>query len=229
MRIVIVGASRFGIATADQLVDAGHEVVLVDRNAEKLERLAEEIDSGFLEGDGSLPSVLRDAYGDGADALVLLTNVDDVNILAALVGRSVGFGKVIPQIVRPQLLAVCEELGLQNLITPHATVARSLVRTLENQSHAGLDLRTHASFDVLGYPVGERQDGKTVGELDLPSKARTIAVTRGETDKLIEEDTKLRDGDTLIAAVAPEAQARMDEIFEPNATDETRMAQPHVG
>ena len=213
MRIVIVGASRFGIATAEQLGEAGHEVVLVDADGEKLERLAETLDCGMLEGDGSLPSVQRDAYGDGADALLALTNVDDVNILAALVGRSVGFPRVVPQIVRRQLLAVCEELGLENLITPHATVARAIVRSLEEGRSSALDLRTHSGFDVLGYRVGADQDGCTVGELKLPAGARAIAVTREEENILLTETTQLAEGDTLIAAVSADAQEEMAARF----------------
>jgi trk system potassium uptake protein TrkA len=213
MRIVVVGASRFGISTVEQLTEAGHEVVLVDRDAAKLERLAEDLDCGMIEGDGSLPSVLRDAYADHADALVTLTNVDDVNILAALVGRSVGFERVVPQIVRPQLLAVCEELGLRNLITPHATVARSIVRTLEDHDEAALDLRTHRAFDVLAYRVRARHDGRRLDDLGLPADARAIALTRGDADALVGPDTRLAEGDSLIVAVGTEARDRMDEIF----------------
>jgi len=214
MRIVIVGASRFGIATAEQLTEAGHEVVLVDRDAEKLERLSETLDCGFLEGDGSLPSVQRDAFADHADALVLLTNVDDVNILAALVGRSVGFERVVPQIVRRQLLAVCKELGLENLITPHATVARSIVRALERHGDAALDLRAYRGFDVLGYRVAERHGDERIGALSLPQGTRVIALERDGEERLADDTTELRAGDTLIVAVSPEAQDRMGELFE---------------
>ncbi|MEE4118975.1 MAG: TrkA family potassium uptake protein [Paracoccaceae bacterium] len=217
MRIVIVGASRFGTATAAHLTEAGHEVIVVDRDADKLQALSDEVDAGLLEGDGSLPSVLRDAYGDGADALVLLTNVDDVNILAALVGRSVGYPRVVPQIVRKELLAVCAELGLENLITPHATVARSIARTLESHHDATLDLRSHQGFDVLGYRVGAQHDGARLADIDLPKATRAIAVARGEGDELLTEETRLRKGDLLIVAVAAEAQERMDELFPSDA------------
>lgn len=213
MRVVIVGASRFGIATAEQFLEKGHEVVIVDRDADKLERLSDELDCGFIEGDGSLPSVLRDAFGDHADALVLLTNVDDVNILAALVGRSVGFGRVVPQIVRKQLLAVCEELGLENLITPHATVAGSIVRSLEAHSDTSLDLRSYASFDVLEYRVRQKQAGRTLGDLGFPADSRVIALTRGDEDRLVDDETELEEGDGLLVAVGNAAQPKMDEIF----------------
>ncbi|ROU03767.1 potassium channel family protein [Histidinibacterium lentulum] len=223
MRIVIIGASRFGIATAEQLIENGHEVVLIDKDATKLEHLAEELDCGFIEGDGSLPSVQRDAFGDHADALVALTNQDDENILAALVGKSVGFGRVVPQIVRQELLAVCEELELENLITPHATVARSIVRSLEEKSEASLDLRTHRAFEVLFYKVGAPCAGNTIRDLDLPRDVRVIALSRGEEERLVENDTRLEEGDGLIVAVAPEAQERMDEIMsKERGEEETR-------
>ena len=110
MHITILGASRFGVATVQHLIDEGHEVVLIDSDRSRLDNLADELDCGMVCGDGTLPSTLRDAYGDGSDALVALTNEDDVNILAAVVGRAIGFGRVIPQIVRPELLTVVEEL-----------------------------------------------------------------------------------------------------------------------
>jgi len=221
MRIVIIGASRFGIATAQELIDTGHEVVLIDKDGGKLEHLAEELDCGFIEGDGSLPSVLRDAFGDHADALVALTNADDENILAALVGKSVGFDRVVPQIVRQELLAVCEELGLENLITPHATVARSIVRSLEDHNDASLDLRRHQAFEVLLYKVGGACAGRTIADLGLPRDARVIALSRGEEERLVENDTRLEEGDGLIVAVAPGAQDRMDEIMSRGGEDRT--------
>ncbi|WP_191090202.1 potassium channel family protein [Histidinibacterium aquaticum] len=220
MRIVIVGASRFGVATAEQLTGTGHEVVLVDTDGDRLKELSETLDCGFIEGDGSLPTVQRDAFADHADALVLLTNEDDVNILAALVGKSVGFERVVPQIVRRELMSVCEELGLADLITPHATVARSIVRALEDHDDPSLDLRVHKDFDVLGYHVCARHVDQTVGELDLPSNTRIIAVTRGEDDLLVTEETKLKKGDRLIVAVGTDAEDRMDQIFEPDDQDE---------
>jgi trk system potassium uptake protein TrkA len=221
MRIVIIGASRFGIATAQELIDSGHEVVLIDKDGGKLEHLAEELDCGFIEGDGSLPSVLRDAYGDHADALVALTNADDENILAALVGKSVGFDRVVPQIVRQELLAVCDELGLENLITPHATVARSIVRSLEDHNDASLDLRRHRAFEVLLYKVGAACSGRTIADLGLPRDARVIALSRGEQERLVEDDTRLEEGDRLIVAVGPGAQDRMDEIMSRGGEDRT--------
>ncbi|SFB11008.1 trk system potassium uptake protein TrkA [Poseidonocella pacifica] len=213
MRIVIAGASRFGISTARALIDGGHEVVIIDKDPAQLEAIEEDLDVGLVHGDASLPTIQRDAFGDHADALLLLTNQDDVNILAAVVGRSVGFDRVIPQIVRSELLAVCEELGLNDLITPHATVARSIVRVLEGNSDAALDLRYYKGIQVLGYDVPERFDGQALSDLDLPDRTRVIGIIRGESEDFLFDAERLCTKDHIILVVDDAHAAQVDELL----------------
>ena len=41
------------------LLKRGHEVIIIDRDKELLEELGEELDCGYLHGDGSKPAILR--------------------------------------------------------------------------------------------------------------------------------------------------------------------------
>ncbi|MGR3512005.1 MAG: potassium channel family protein [Paracoccaceae bacterium] len=143
MHITILGASRYGVATARKLIDENHEVVLIDLNRNRIDELSDGLDCAMICGDGTLPSTLRDAYGDGSDALVALTNEDDVNILASVVARAVGYKRVIPQIVRSELLSVIEELDLDDAITPHESLARSIVSGLTQNSKVDTELALH--------------------------------------------------------------------------------------
>lgn len=214
MKIVIVGASRFGIATAGQLMDTGHEVVLVDTDRSKLEDVAETLDCGMLHGDGSLPTIQREAYGDHADALILLTNTDDVNIMAALVGRSVGFERVVPQIVRSELVAVCEELGLDNLVTPHQTLARSLLRMIEDRSDAALEMRFRKGLTIRSYTIGPELDGTTAGALELPERCRILGTASDDVERLADADTPLQEGSRLIVVAEDEVLQELDDRFD---------------
>ncbi|WP_051241378.1 potassium channel family protein [Stappia stellulata] len=214
MKIVIVGASRFGVATTDQLMQTGHQVVLVDRNRETLDEVAEDLDCGMLHGDGTLPTIQREAFGDHADALILLTNTDDVNIMAALVGRSVGFERVIPQIVRSELVSVCEELGLEDLVTPHQTLARSLLRMIEDHSDAALEMRFRKGLTIRGYPVGPELDGKKIRDLNLPRQCRVIGIACDETEWLGDDETRLEEGYRLIMVAEDSIVDDLDASFE---------------
>ncbi|MEC7760924.1 MAG: TrkA family potassium uptake protein [Pseudomonadota bacterium] len=221
MRIVIVGASRFGIATAEQLIETGHQVVLVDTNREKLDEVAEDLDCGLVHGDGSLPTVQREAFGDHADALILLTNTDDVNVMAAVVGRSVGFERVVPQIVRSELVAVCEELGLDDVVTPHQTLARSLLRMIEDHSDAALELRFRNGLTIRGYTVGGPLVGQRIGDLDMPDRCRVLGVATEDRERLAYDDTELDEGQRLIIVAEDEIIDDLDAFFDGEGSGDT--------
>ncbi|MCK0149496.1 TrkA family potassium uptake protein [Marivita sp. S6314] len=214
MRIVIVGGSKFGTATAEQLIEHGHEVVIIDRDRARLERLSETLDCGMIEGDGTSPSVLRDAQAGDDDVLIALTNASDDNILAALVGRSVGFGRVIPQIISPELMEVCTELDLTDTITPHATVARSLCRALEDKAEVSETLNLSRELRLKRLVVPEDWTGSGLGDLELPTSCKAIARIRDDTEVLVSQDTNLSSGDELLIAVETDAIGALEKIFD---------------
>lgn len=205
MRIVILGASRFGNVIADTLIDAGHEVVVIDRSRERLEKLAEHLDCGMLEGDGTMPSTLREAFRDEDDVFVAVTNASEDNILACLVARSVGYGRLIPQIMSSELMNVCEELDLQDAINPHATVARDVADALEDRAELDHETALINQLALKRLHVPKRLEGTGPADLDLPEKARVVAIIREEDEHLPEEGFALKAGDHVLVVTARDA------------------------
>lgn len=205
MRIVIIGGSKFGTATAERLIETGHEVVLVDRDRSRLERLSERLDCGMIEGDGTLPTTLREAFASEEDVLIALTNASDDNILASLVARSVGYGRVIPQIVSPELLDVCHELELEDVITPHATVAESICQGLEQHTEIDEDSSLHNELRLRRVTLGETFSAGKVDMLPLPETVRAVARIRDQAETLADPDIHLKPGDCLLLAGPPDA------------------------
>jgi trk system potassium uptake protein TrkA len=214
MRIVVVGASKFGVATVETLIEEGHEVVLVDRNRAQLDRLAKRFDCGMIEGDGTSPSVLRDAVNGKNDVLITLTNASDDNILAALVGRSVGFGRVIPQIIETDLLELCAELGLDDTIMPHVTVARSLCKALEDKTEVAEELTLSNELRLKRVEVGEGADGKKLSDIELPKGVRVVALIDEEHEQLPDEDTALAAGNQVLCVVEKDNRDKLAAAFE---------------
>jgi trk system potassium uptake protein len=198
MHIVILGASRFGEAIAATLIDEGHEVVIIDRSREKLEELAERLDCGMLEGDGTIPSTLREAWRDEEDVFVAMTNASEDNILAALVARSIGFGRVIPQILSSELLNVCDELDLKDVINPHATVARDFAEALQDRAELDHDTALSGALALKRVHVPARLAGESYGALDLPDDMRGVALIRNEEERLLSDDLELEEGDHIL-------------------------------
>lgn len=218
MRIVILGASRFGKAIAEKLIEDNHEVVVIDQSRDRLETLAEQLDCGMLEGDGTLPTTLREAYRDESDVFVAVTNASEDNILASLVARSVGYGRVIPQIVSSELMNVCAELDLDDAINPHATVAADVAEALEDRAEIDHDTALSNQMALKRVHVPASLDGVRFDTLDLPGACRVIALIRDGDERLVEDDTELSQDDHLLFALERDRIDALAEAFK--AADE---------
>ena len=151
MRIVFSGASPLTIITAKALIGEGHEVIIIEVNKEKIDQISQELDCSFLHGDSTRPAVLGQVNPKDSDILFCLTNSDQNNIITSLLGRSMGFKRVITSIEDEELEQLCRELGLQDTIVPVRTTGRHLdnmVRGLGNINLSTL-LRGDARFFII--------------------------------------------------------------------------------
>ena len=53
MRVVFVGSVPVTIMTAHQLIERGHEVIIIESDRQVIENLSDTIDCSFLHGDGN--------------------------------------------------------------------------------------------------------------------------------------------------------------------------------
>lgn len=84
MRIVIVGAGLVGSTLADRLSRDGHDVSVIERDAERLRRLTETHDVQAVEGNGATADALRAAGVEKADLVVATSDSDEVNLVVGL-------------------------------------------------------------------------------------------------------------------------------------------------
>lgn len=80
-KIIIVGAGFVGTQLARTLAQEGKDVVLIDRDADKVREVGNQIDCAVVLSDGNSPAALVEAGIDSADALVAVTEQDEVNMI----------------------------------------------------------------------------------------------------------------------------------------------------
>lgn len=197
MRVVFVGGGALSERTARILVQRGYEVVVIDREKDRLEALAESLDCGFLHGDGTRPAVLRDADPEHTAALLCLTGNDQTNIIASLVGRSLGFRRVLTRIDSDEFEHICLELGLRDTVIPARTIGRYLADTVEGHDILELSSAIKGDARLLAF-VATDADAVRVRDLELPSDCRVSHVYRDGETLFVDADTQLRKGDEVI-------------------------------
>lgn len=220
MRAVFIGASSLAVMTARLLLKRGHEVIFVERRKERIDVLAEELDCGFLHGDGSKPAILRQADPADTHILYCLTGNDQANILASLMGRSLGFSRVVTKIEDPELEHLCIELGLDDTIIPARTIGRYLADMFEGRDPLELTTMIRDVARIFSFVVRE-QDKGTIEKLNLPENSRVICIYRNQEFLIPEAETLLEAKDEVVIITHRQNLAKLEERWTPQRQQST--------
>ena len=134
---------------------------------------------------------MQEAFGDQSDAFFALTNTDNVNILAAVVARSVGYPRVITQLTRTELQPIIDQLDLGETITPHESAAQTLVQALEQHDQVSTVGVLKNQLRLVLVSVPEDFSESPLSQVELPASAKGIARVR------MNEETELAPGDVI--------------------------------
>lgn len=88
MQILIVGGGLVGSTLAARLSQSGHDVVLIERDAELARRITARLDVQVIEADGTLARELRAAGIEKAAVVVAVTESDEANMVVAMLSAT---------------------------------------------------------------------------------------------------------------------------------------------
>jgi trk system potassium uptake protein TrkA len=201
MRTAFIGSNALTLATANLLLADGHEVIIVERDRNRIDELTERLDAGFVHGDGTSPDVLRDVEPENTDVLFCLLGSDQTNLLAALIGRSLGFERVVPKVDQRQFQHIADELGLNDAVLPNQAVANHLKAMLGGEKSLELSSVIRDDAAVFSFVAGAAEAGP-VEELELPKRTRVVCLYRNERFQLPDETGHVKEGDEIILVCA---------------------------
>ena len=114
-----------------------------------------------------------------------------------LVGRSLGFKRVVTSIGDPQFESICHELGLEDTIIPSRTISRYLVDMVGGSENVELStiIKDEARFFIL---IAGKDDAVAAKDLHLPAEAKVICYYRDGRFSHADEETTFQEGDEVV-------------------------------
>ncbi len=181
--------------------------------------MSEEMDCSFLNGDGSQPNVLDEVNPTATDFLFCFTDSDQMNVIAGLVGRSLGFKRVVTSIGDPQFEYICHKLGLEDTIIPSRTISRYLVDMVGGSENVELSsiIKGEARFFVL---TAGKEDAVAAKDLDLPDAAKVICYYRDGKFSHADEETTFREADEVVILTHSKNLHALQERWQPKPAQE---------
>ena len=209
MKMVIVGGGKVGWNLARIMLERRHTVSLIERDRQKCEKLADELDAAIFRGDGTNVAVLEAAGTQDADVFMTVTGSDQDNLVASQVARDHFHAKkVISRVNDPRNIETFRVLGIENtvcstdiltkMIEQEADLAHMhLIATL-NQGKAGICSMTLPSNTAL--------DGVALKDISLPRGTLVISLIRRGVLTIPNGSTILQAGDELVAVSEDKSQ-----------------------
>ena len=216
MRVAIVGAGEAGRSIARQLLDHGHEVLLIEREPTKI-RHASVPQAEWLLADACEMGSLVEAHLETCDVSVAATRDDRANLVHALLAKTeFGVPRVVARVNQPTnewlftsswgVDVAVSAPSLMSAVVNEAVSTGELIElfAFANRDTALVSLKLPDTSPWLGHPV-----------TDLPRLAGTVvtAVVRQGRPRVPDDAGDLEAGDQLIAIVARHAEAALVEAL----------------
>lgn len=195
MRVVIVGAERLGRVLALNLLQAGHEVRLLEQRRELLEALPPGFEGRAIHGSPLRRATLADAVA-GCDGLAAVSSDDCLNAVVALAARQ--------EFHVPSSIAVignarrAEALSGRGayVICPTTRTARD-IRLALDRSGVETELLLGDDLAVYRTEVPPRLVGRTLAELQRPGELVPVALERAGHTLMAAPTISVAYGDVL--------------------------------
>jgi len=217
--IVVNGGGKVASYLARTLLDAGHDVALIEKRQEVVEKLAQELPGHALVimGDGCDATYQDDAGVARADVFVSVTGDDDDNLVACQLAK-VAFGvpRAVSRVNNPKNEHIFNALGLEAISS--TTI---ISRMIEEEATVG-DIRTLTTLRKGNMAIVEIElptdrcvvCGMPVSTLRLPDNCVLVAVVR-EDDRIetVNGDTLMGPGDTVVAFTSVDSERALKRVL----------------
>ena len=216
MYIIIVGGGKVGSGAARDLIEAGHEICVVERDPAAAGEIADALGEVALLGDGTEVHVQRAAGMSRADIAVAATGRDQANLAVCQVAqRRFRAPRVIARINDPRNERIFRDVGIDHTISATRSIVSAIDQEVQTGAARRLDLRG-AAFDLLEISVDARSlaANQPLSALRLPDSALiSLVCPPGAHPRLPENDDPLVPETTLLAIARPQDQEELLEIF----------------
>ena len=219
MRVAIAGAGAVGRSIAGELLENGHEVLLID-NDPKAIAVESMPRAEWLLADACEISSLDDAALHRCNVVIAATGDDKVNLVVALLAKTeYGVPRVVARVNDPDN----EWLYNESWGVDVAVSTPRLMSALVEEAVSVGDLvrlmtfgRSEASLVELTMPTGAPLVGQRVGGIEWPADTALVAILREGRVLVPHPDDPLEAGDEMFFVTSEDVEDELARLLSAN-------------
>jgi trk system potassium uptake protein len=217
-RIVIAGGGNVGMFLAQQLEASRPDVsiTIIEANPERARFVADKVaPTVVLNGDARDPEIHEEAGLRAAEAIVCVTNDDEVNIMAALLAKRLGCPQALTLVNNNAYAPLLGSLGVDVMINPRDTTVSSILQHVRRGRIKSAHTLRDGEAEVFEAEALETSPlvGESLEQARLPSGVIIGAILRGDELILPRADTVIRPRDRVIVVARAAVMKKVEKLF----------------
>jgi trk/ktr system potassium uptake protein len=214
MYVVVAGGGEIGFSLAKALIEAGHEVMVIEQDRRRAQWIEEQLGSVVLNAPADEGRYQLEAGCQRADAMIAVTGEDAKNLVICQLARhNCGpHGRVIARVNDPKNEIVFKALGIDETVSSTRVLMNVIEQELPTGGFMPLMPLTGSHLEIIEAEIAPATPsvGKPVRSFELPSGALIGGIVRGGKLLSASGDALLQAGDRVIvfAPTAVEAEVR---------------------
>ncbi|TDA34437.1 TrkA family potassium uptake protein [Candidatus Nezhaarchaeota archaeon WYZ-LMO8] len=218
LRIIVVGGGKVGSLLSKKLIDAGHEVIIIEIDESKCRRLSEELDATVIKGDATNVEFLEKAGLEEADALAAVTGRDEANILVGLIAKEYGVPNIVIRVSDKKLARMAERLGIAKAVAPEEITAEHMASLLLRETLLSEFTKVttpSGSFSLLEFTVTSNSlvVDRRVSEIPNSDDWLIVALIKDNSLKRPDPNLEIKEGDRVLVLARTEVVDDIKRIF----------------
>src|ERR671925_139414 len=212
MFVLVVGGGKVGYYLAKELIESGHEVVLMEKDRERADQIADEIGSIVIAHDGCEGKYLAEAGANRADIVAAVTGDDEDNlVICQMAKHHFAVRRSIARVNNPKNESLFKHLGVDDIISPTRMILGSIEQDIPVHELLHLAALGEGELELIEahLQAGSPAVGRAPKDLEIPEGCSLFAVIRDGVATPLRPDTVLREGDKVIAIGKQECEAML--------------------
>jgi len=216
-KFATIGLGKFGYNVTRTLFDEGHDVIAIDRDEEKIQKIRSSC-SQAITGDASQKEIIETLGLEGMDAVVVSMG-DNANAatLVTLYLAEMGVKKIIVKANDEDHGKILRKLGATDVVFPEQDTAIKVARNLSHPNLLEYFPMTDDRYMIAQIAPGQPFIGKSLSELQLRTKFQinVIGIKREAPDKFVfvpPADFVIKATDTLLVVGSQENIDKLKEV-----------------
>ena len=209
MYIIVIGGGKVGYYLSKALLGEGHEVLIIEKDATRVERIEEELGSICMQGDGCEAATLEEAGAERANLFVAVTDEDEDNLVACQVAKhKFNVPRIIARIGNPKNEALFKKLGIDVTISSTNLILEYIEQEVPTHPLTHLLELRGGELEIVEVkiPPTSTAVGKQVRELPLPPGSVLSLIIKEEGVQMPTPYTTLEGEDRVIVVTKPELE-----------------------